>query len=145
QEAIRLESQLPPGAYVVEARPAPGSKDSAAARDLILVSDASIVLKTSNKQALVYFCNVLNGAPISGAQVKLWERNHRYDRVWRESSRSTNEDGIAVFELSETQPGQNQELYAVAAAGDRQAFAQGYSYGSPNQQQPWRIYAFTDR
>jgi len=145
QEAIRVDSQLAPGAYVVEARVSPTSKGSVAARDLILVSDASIVLKTSNKQALVYFCNVLNGAPIPGAQVKLWERNHSYDRVWRESSKTTNQEGIAVFELTETRPGQNQELYVAAAANDRQAFTQGYSYGNSGDQQPWRIYAFTDR
>ena len=145
QETIRLESQLPAGAYIVEARVSPGTKGPAAARDLILVSDASIVLKTSGKQALVYFCNVLDGAPIPNAQVKLWERNHSYDRVWRENSKVTNQDGIAVFDLSETRPGQNQELYAVAAANDRQAFSQGYSYSSQGDQQPWRVYAFTDR
>jgi alpha-2-macroglobulin len=145
QEAIRLENHLSPGAYVVEARVPSGSKNLPAARDLILVSDASIVLKTSPKQALVYFCDVLDGRPLPSAQVKLWERNHSFDRVWRESSRTTNQDGIAIFELSATRPGQNQELYVVAAAGDRQAFSQGYSYGNPGQQQPWRIYAFTDR
>jgi hypothetical protein len=145
QEAVRLDGQLSPGAYVIDARGPSGTKPHVSVRDLVLVSDAAIVLKTSGKQALVYFCSVLDGAPISKAQVKLWERSQSYDRVWRESSKTTNEDGLAVFDLTETRPGQNQEIYAVAAANDRQAFTQGYSYNSQGDQQRWRIYAFTDR
>jgi uncharacterized protein YfaS (alpha-2-macroglobulin family) len=145
QETVRLDGPLATGAYLIEARVPAEIRPNVSVRDLILVSDASIVLKTSGKQALVYFCNVLDGSPIPGAHAKLWERNHSYDRAWREISKSTNDEGIAVFDLAETRPAQNQEIYAVAAANDRQAFTQGYSYSSQRDQQPWRIYAFTDR
>ena len=49
-EALRLDGKLKPGAYLLEAKG--GGK---AARDLILVTDATVVLKSSGKQALVYF------------------------------------------------------------------------------------------
>ena len=54
----RIEGQLPLGAYVLEA-----SSGSLKARDLVLVSDASIVMKTSPKQALVYFSMPCAGLP----------------------------------------------------------------------------------
>jgi hypothetical protein len=37
------------------------------ARDLVLVTDASIVMKTSSKQVLVYFAHALSGAPIANS------------------------------------------------------------------------------
>jgi hypothetical protein len=139
-EMVRLEGKLKPGAYVLEAKA--GGQE---ARDLILVTDASLVLKTSGKQALVYFCNALNGSPLAKSKVRLWERwreNNTY-RV-REQTKETGQDGIAVFDLA-TRQNNNLELFASAIRDDRQAFSPGNSHWYGRNLDPWRIYAFTDR
>ena len=73
---MRLDCKLKPGAYVLEVK-----AGGLSGRDLLLVTDASVVLKNSGKQALVYFCNALNGSPLAGGKVKLWEQ-------WWENNRS---------------------------------------------------------
>ncbi len=139
-ETLRLEGKLKPGAYVLEARG--GGKD---ARELILVTDAAVVLKTSGKQALVYFCNALDSAPLANAKVKLWERWHD-GKKWqaREQSKETSADGIAVFDM-ENRPDRSLELFASAILKDRQAFSPGNSYWNRTESDLWKIYAFTDR
>jgi hypothetical protein len=89
-------TKLKPGAYLLEAN-AGGKR----ARELILVTDATLVLKTSGQQALVYFCNALDGSPLATGKVKLWERWHA-DGKWhtREQSKEAGADGLAVFELA---------------------------------------------
>ncbi len=139
QETIRLNSKLPIGAYVIEAR-----NGNVVARDLLLVTDTALVLKASGKQALAYFCNALSGAPLARASVKLGERYYDgKEWLWRESVKETNQDGIALFDLTDAQ--HSNHLIAVAAGDNRQAFSAGYSYDYHRDQQPWRIYAFTDR
>ncbi len=139
-ETLRLDGKLPVGAYVLEAR-----GEGKTARDFVLVTDASVVLKSSGKQALVYVCNALAGSPLAGADVKLWERYHDGDHWhWREASKKTGSDGISVFDLQDS--ANNVQLFVGAILKDRQAFSVGNSYyGSRNQGEPWRIYAFTDR
>jgi alpha-2-macroglobulin len=139
-EALRLEGKLKPGAYLLEARG--GGKE---ARDLILVTDATVVLKGSGKQALVYFCNVLDGSPLAGAKVKLWEQWWENSQ-WRtrEQAKETGADGIAVFELEKRQQNSVQ-LFASAIRDDRQAFSPGNSYWNGNNFEQWKIYAYTDR
>lgn len=138
--ALRLDDKLKPGAYLLEAKD--GGKD---ARELILVTDAALVLKTSGKQALVYFCNALHSAPLDNAKVKLWERWHDGNR-WqaREQTKETGADGIAVFDLS-NRPDRGLELFASAMREDRQAFSPGHSYWMHGDSEPWKIYAYTDR
>lgn len=138
-EAIRLERKLPVGAYVLEAR-----SGSLKERDLILVTDVSLVLKGAGNQALVYFCNALDGAPIPGARVKVWERgNNDNEPVWRELVKETNQEGIAFFELRNKR--EYHQLFVSAVHDNRQALATGYSYDYRNEAEQWRIYAFTDR
>ncbi len=76
QRAIELDEQLPLGAYLLlatdaDATAGPSATVSATApasgRELILVTDASLVLKTAGTQALVYFCDTFDGSPIAGA------------------------------------------------------------------------------
>ena len=55
-EAIRIEGKLPAGAYLLEAK-----SGSLSARELILVTDATLVLKSSMKQALVFFADAYDG------------------------------------------------------------------------------------
>src|SRR5262249_36921857 len=101
-------------------------------------------IKASGKQALAYFCDALSGAPLAKAAVKLGERYYDGKNwVWRESVRETNQDGIALFDLTDAQ--YSGQLIAVAAGDNRQAFSPGYAQSNYRDDQPWRIYAFTDR
>ena len=138
QETLRLDSKLEPGAYVIEAKGADVN-----ARDLILVSDASLVLKVSGTKALGYFCSTANGAPVAGATIHLWEQyyeNNIYQ--WKSSTKQTNQDGLALFDLYKRESNQ---VFAAAQLNQRQAFSSGYSYNRGDAEQDWRIYAFTDR
>jgi len=74
-EEVRIDGKLPLGAYLLEAR-----SGSLSARDLVLVTDVSLVLKSSPTQALVYFANALTGAPVANANVILWESYYINDK-----------------------------------------------------------------
>ncbi len=136
---LRIEGRLPLGSYLLEARSGPNS-----ARELVLVTDASLILKSSAKQALVYFCNALTGAPIPNASVTLWESYYLGDGWhWRRLRQTSDRDGLAIFKLRTIES--NRTLFASAAGNDRQAFSAGSFYSNSGEAQPWRIYAFTDR
>jgi len=138
-EQVRIDSKLPVGAYLLEAK-----SGSLSARDLILVTDASLVLKSSPKQALVYFSHALTGAPIPNANIALWERYCRNSKwLWRRLRQTTNSEGLATFALKRVAGG-DLNLFASAADNERQAFAAGYANRN-NVGEMWRIYAFTDR
>ncbi|HKB67245.1 MAG TPA: MG2 domain-containing protein [Pyrinomonadaceae bacterium] len=144
-EEVRIEGRLPVGAYVLE-----GRGGSISARDLVLITDVSLVLKSSATQALVYFANAVTGAPLANAKVTLWENYYDgdSDTKWhaRRLAQTTNSDGLAQFKLQNTSSGRN--LYAAAATavgGDREAFAAGSAGGVNPGGDAWRIYAFTDR
>jgi uncharacterized protein YfaS (alpha-2-macroglobulin family) len=138
----RLDDALPVGAYVLTAQ-AHGIE----ARELILVTDASLVLKAAANQALVYFCDATVGAPIEGATVTLWHRVYDgSDWHWRELSLTTSSDGLAVFELPRTADDTyHRELFVSAARDGRQAFGTGSSRAFRGTEPSWRVYAFTDR
>ncbi len=137
-EQARIEGKLPVGAYLLEAKSGP-----LAARDLVLVSDATLVLKSSNNQALVFFADALSGAPIPNATVALWESYYQNSKWrWRRVRQTTDGDGLARFVLKSLPDSRN--LFATGTANDRQAFASGTAY-TRSQSDGWRIYAFTDR
>lgn len=138
-EAVRLDFKLPIGAFIIEA-----TGNGVSARDLILVSDASLLLKSSGQKALVYFGSALDGSPIANASVRLWQRLYNgKEWVWRDSVKQTGSDGAALFELAASRS--NAELLATAAGNDRTAFAHSYNYQYGRRDVQWRIYAFTDR
>jgi len=159
QRPIELDEPLSLGAYVLlathaDAAPEPATSSTgatlqaaatpASGRELILVTDAALVLKTAGAQALVYFCDTFDGSPIADAGVSLWERSYRNGNwVWRHLSARTGEDGIATFRLSRTS--NNLDLFVTAALDDHEAFSSGSSYQYQRAQDTWRIYAFTDR
>jgi uncharacterized protein YfaS (alpha-2-macroglobulin family) len=137
---VRLDEKLPPGAYVLEGKA--GGKTS---RQLILVTDATLVLKSSGKQALVYFCDAVSGAPLANAKVVLRERWHWNKWMTREQTKQTAADGLAMFEL-EKQENTGVELFASATLNDKQAFSSGNTWWNNwRAGAPWKIYAFTDR
>ncbi len=136
-ETIRVGSKLPVGAYIIEA-----TSGSEKTRDLLLVTDTSIVVKSAGKQALVYFCNALDGSPVANATVKIWEQGYENNQtVWYEATKITNEDGIARFDLKTS----SSQLFVTAALNNRQAISNGYTNGYNRNEDRWKIYAFTDR
>ncbi len=138
-DEVRIEGKLPVGAYLLEAK-----SGSLSARDVVMITDASIVLKSSSKQALIYFCNAVTGAPIANAEVALWESYYINDKWhWRKLRQTTNHDGLAPFALKGNDG--YRTLFAAAVSNDRQAFSSGYANGYNRNDQAWRIYAFTDR
>ncbi|HEY2976085.1 MAG TPA: MG2 domain-containing protein, partial [Pyrinomonadaceae bacterium] len=138
-EQVRIEGKLPVGAYLLEAK-----SGSLSARDLVLVTDASLVVKSSANQALVYFSNALTGAPIANANVALWESYYEDNKWhWRKLRRTTNSDGLAPFTLRSTASYRN--LLVTAENNNRQAFSTAYAGGGSSGGDAWRIYAFTDR
>ncbi len=138
-EQLRIEGKLPVGAYLLEAK-----SGSSSSRDIVMITDASIVLKSSAKQALVYFCNAVTGAPIANAEVALWESYYANEKWhWRKQRQTTNKDGLAPFAMKDTS--NSHSLFASAVSGERQAFSNGYANSYDHDDQAWRIYAFTDR
>src|SRR5689334_7580748 len=137
-EESRIEGKLPVGAYLLEAK-----SGSLSARDLVLVSDATVVLKSSTSQALVFFTDAITSAPIANASVLLWESYYLNNRWrWHRLRETTDANGLARFPLKSNS--NNRNLFATAAVNDRQAFAAGYAY-TTDRTDGWRIYAFTDR
>jgi hypothetical protein len=137
-ESLRLDEKLLPGAYVVEA-----TGGGQRARDVILVSDAALVLKASSRRVLAYFAGALDGAPIPEARVKLCEHYHDGNRWhWRELEGKTDASGVALFD-----PGlghRGREIFASARLGERQAFSTGTGRAAIRRA-GWKVYAFTDR
>ena len=137
-EQTRIQGKLPVGAYLLEAR-----SGSLSARDMILVSDTTLILKSAGSQALVFFTDAMSGAPIANASVALWESFYVNDRMrWRRLRQTTDTDGLARFALRTNSA--DHTLFATAASNDRQSFASGYS-SRYSESDGWRIYAFTDR
>ncbi len=139
QKTMRLDEPLTPGAYVIEAR-----SGAVSARDLLLISDMSILLKTAKNKALVYVADALNGAPIPDAAVRLWKLSDHEKNRWEltEMTGKTNKDGLKIFSL----PGENNGRILVTAAKDqRQAFVHDYLSTYSRDYDDYRIYAFTDR
>ena len=95
QESLHLEDKLKPGAYVLVAK-----SGELQARDILLVTESSLVVKAAGRKALVYFCDVKTGAPIESARIKLWQKyysNSQY--LWRSQEAVTDQDGLAKIEL----------------------------------------------
>ena len=142
RENFRLPVKLPVGAYLLVANAA-GARES---RDLVLVTDASLVVKTSGKQTLAYFCNAIDGSPIPNATIKIMSSGWKYDGQskwdsWQET-KETNQDGIVVIRNHDDYGQRN--LFVSAAADNRQAFSVSTHYNN-SQGANWRIYAMTDR
>ncbi len=141
-EEIKLDEPLPVGAYVVEA--VSGKEE---ARELILVSEGSLVMRTSGSKALFYFCNVIDGSPIAGAKVSLWRRERHGEDDFRTDRKTakTNDDGLAVFELEERSNNDDRNLFAAAKFEETQAFVSGDSPYPRSRGSDWKIYAYADR
>ena len=126
-KSLLLDDKLPVGAYILLAT---GGGETV--RELVLVTDASLVCKTTGHKALVYFCDALNGSPIPDATVILWEQYHVTNTFgvskwrWRHYTAQTDKDGLCLFELTESNRRSN--IFVAARSADRQAMSNGYTY-----------------
>ncbi|MGZ8900932.1 MAG: alpha-2-macroglobulin family protein, partial [Limisphaerales bacterium] len=138
-DKIRLEENLPLGAYILV-----GNAGNVTSRELLLVTDLSIVTQSTATQLLVFVADATSGAPAKNASVRLWE--HRNDNVgvpWISHDKTTDDKGVILFELDTKR--QYRDFLVTAKSGERQAFSIGNSgYNQPPDGQ-WRIYASTDR
>jgi hypothetical protein len=127
------------GAYVLEAR-----SGNSRARDLVLVSSTSLVLKCSEDRALLWATDARTSEPVGGADVAFWEHVHDGNSwTWRLSRLVTGEDGTALVKLDGRR--NNEDIFAAATKGDRAAFVLGGYAWNRASEVPWKIYAFTDR
>lgn len=135
---LRLDKKLRAGAYILVAK-----SGALTRRELVLVSDASLVIKSNGRQVLLYYCDANSGGPITNAKLKLFAR-YRESRKWitRSFDAQTDRDGLAKIRLDTRQ---SPELFAAAIKGDRQAYALGNSYFHNRFIDGWSAYVYTDR
>lgn len=139
-ESITLDEKLEPGAYVVEARA--GDRK---VRDLLLISDITLITKTVADRTVVFACDAIDGSPVADAVISVWEVRRSDNRSWiaRRHEAKTDESGVATFALS--MPAGYGGLFFAARKGDRQAFNNAWVNQQTSPGREYRIYAFTDR
>jgi uncharacterized protein YfaS (alpha-2-macroglobulin family) len=134
---VVVDEKLPVGAYVLDARSA-----GVSARELILVSDLAIVVKSGTDRTLLYVTDALSGAPAAAAHILLAQHHGGLNDAVTEQRADTGPDGTASFPA----PQRWSELVAFVRSGERQAFSGGWSSGSGERlRQSWKVYAFSDR
>ncbi|MEO8033521.1 MAG: alpha-2-macroglobulin family protein, partial [Acidobacteriota bacterium] len=140
QERVPVEKELTPGAWLLEVR----SAGAHAVRELILVTDVSIVTRTSPAKMLVWVTDARSGAPVAGAKTRVfYETYDGSGSTKREQAFvSTDANGVADVPLHGSRSGQ---VLVFANARDHQAFSQAYSWNPNDPAERWRIYATTDR
>jgi alpha-2-macroglobulin len=113
-------------------------------RELVLISRLSVVARASTNRTLVWVCDSVDGHPLPGADVKLWQRV-RVGRQWRWNSfdRKADEQGLVVFEDMGDFP--SMDWLATARFNDQQNLSLFPNPRRNAYSQPWKIYAFTDR
>jgi hypothetical protein len=132
---LPVSPKLPAGAYIVIARAA-----GQTVRALLLVTDAHILVHTSNERMHIFVSDVETGEPIANARVRI-ASIHSREKFSR--TVQTNADGLADIAIS-----QSMNVIITANAGAaRQAWhsTYAYTYGRRGNEPQWRIYAFTDR
>lgn len=133
-ERIRLTPRLERGAYVLIAQ-----VEGKSAKQLVLVTDAHILVHASAKRLQIHVSDVLTGEPIAGARVRVLQ--HRGDEVSANDAQ-TDANGMA----SVAKAAYYANVIVTAVSGKRQAWHSTYSYSSGSGDgAAWRIYAFTDR
>src|SRR4029079_14874025 len=81
-------AKLAPGAYLLEAR-----AGKANAREIVLVSATTLVVKASGRQALVWCCDALTSQPIPNATVRLFDVDSNGNGWnWKSSTKTTGAD-----------------------------------------------------
>ncbi|MGF1449019.1 MAG: alpha-2-macroglobulin [Opitutales bacterium] len=138
RRTLRLNAQLPAGAYVAEA-----VSGETRGRSLLLVSDAALLVKTYQRELLAFLADAHSGEPIAEAPVRAsFSRYANGNTIYASVKGVTDTQGIARLNFPQ---GSGWSCHVVAAGPDgRQTFTRNLG-GTRNNGKPTRIYAFTDR
>lgn len=139
---------LPVGAYLLQVK-----SGETVAYDIVLVSNAALMTKTTSDKALFWAAHAGSGEPLAGASVKyiysyLDAQGHTF---WEEGEGVTNEKGLLVADLRYPKDGPDyynqHNIFAVAVDKNTgPSFVQNnYYYNAGNNKGEWWFYAFTDR
>jgi uncharacterized protein YfaS (alpha-2-macroglobulin family) len=132
-ERLHVTPKLESGAYVIYAR-----GNDTRARGLLLVTDTAITAHSLGTRTAIYFSDVVRGAPIAGAHVRMWQGKRSVDAT-------TDANGLATIERPRSSDNDYMQ-WISASTGERQAYLFTYNYDyTPGASAQWRIYAFTDR
>ncbi|HVT02538.1 MAG TPA: alpha-2-macroglobulin family protein [Thermoanaerobaculia bacterium] len=140
QETIAVEGKLPKGSYLLVA-----SGEGVESRAVIFVSDIAVVSKRSPHKTVEFVCNVLTGAPVASARVRileLWSGNNGQTRV---VDRTIVADGDGLAQAEPTSSGYSQVLIVVSDGASQSFDLSGSQSYDDRDEQTWHIYAFTDR
>lgn len=138
---VRVDGELAPGAYLLTAK----GNGAMTAREVLLVSDASLLVTLVDRRAAAWFVDVRTGAPIADARVEFWQRMH-VDGRWRleRISAVTRADGLAEIELA-LSPTHSRDVLAIAHSGSRVAWTRVQHWNSQSDAERWRVQVLTDR
>lgn len=140
-QEVRVDLIPEPGAYLVEAR-----SGSQVARDILLVSSQTLVLKKAGRKTLVFMADALTGEPTAGAEVVFRQGVFAEDNpvaTWEEQRGTTDASGLIQFEMAEA-PGREISLVS-AKAGTQQALAYQRDYQRRSSGEVIHAYAYADR
>jgi len=137
-ERIRLKPNLEPSAYVVQA--SAGGRQS---RQLLLVTDANIVVHQSGGRADFLVNDVLTGEPIAGSRIRVWPQPYSSNKPQGRIDLTTDSSGLATIQFAEGEAG-TISVFASTPRG-RQAYWSSSYYWNRAAYDEWRLYAFTDR
>jgi len=141
---LHLDDPLSPGSYILIA-----SAGGIQSRELILVTNTTLVVKTDQDQILVYCCDAVDGSPKPDVRIHAWnsfrnrQRSHYFDAIAH-----TDEYGLCVFDRDDLRfdfKHGSRNSMVFASDGEHQALAHLGSYYDHNEDNYWRIYAYTDR
>ena len=138
-EWVTLERDLPPGAWLLEAR-----AGSETARELILVTQAAVVSRTSGSKTLIWVTDAETGSPFANARVSVWQESSDGGGTTRRDRHTATTDGSGLAEVPLRQA-YGSTLNIFASAGEHQAMLSTWSYHRGATPEEWRIYAITDR
>jgi alpha-2-macroglobulin len=123
---------LPKGLYLVEA-----TDGQLRAYTIVIVSELGLVTKTTEGQVLTFAADRRSGAPVSGADVRVWADKKEKAHLKSDAS------GLAETAVPE---GQYQDVRVLAVHDDDVALVTPYSYNiSSNPAEDWTGYVYTDR
>ena len=138
---LELKDKLPVGAYLLV-----GKSNGKTARQLLLVSDATLVVKTSGRQELAYLCDINTGAPLKETNLTLWYSDYKNNQnEWNKLEAKADTRGLALFTLPGGISTSSSNLLLLAKSGDKQAFCTAFSCIPGGVQQGWKIYVVTDK
>jgi alpha-2-macroglobulin len=130
---------LPSGAYVVEV-----TDGTYRAYTVLLVSQLTLVTKSSSRHLLAFTADRDNGAPISAAIITTW----RHKKVVTQFITGTQgmAEATLVPDAADTASSDYGSEWVLAQHGDDVALVAPYSLNiSSNPDQDWRGYVYTDR